>query len=648
MSRIAKILAMVLLLSPVTGLPARAAEVNLDPADPVVAVGDTISVSITVSLDETAGEQLAGGVIDLGYNDGVVEIIAVAIYPYLDFEPDPGSKTGPGLWEDIGFDAFVNDPVSENNLIASVTLEALAAGTSQLAVLGSSRFFSATAEFFPTLNGVSIRVNDPPTANNDSYATAEETTLAIAAPGVLANDKDVENDPLVAVIEAGPSNGSLTLNPDGSFTYTPNVNFVGSDSFTYHAFDGVDNSDVASVSISVGAVNDPPAANHDLYATAEETTLAVDAPGVLGNDTDVEGDSLTALLDAVPANGTLILIPDGSFTYTPNANFAGTDSFTYHASDGQLNSSVAVVTITVAAVNDPPVANNDAFGTNEDTTLSVTAPGVLANDLDAENNTLTAVLDSGPSNGSLTLYVDGSFDYTPNANFVGSDSFTYHAFDGVDDSTTATVSISVGAVNDPPAANSDAYATGEETTLAVAVPGVLGNDTDAEGNWLTALLDGGPAKGLLTLKPDGSFSYVPNVDFSGQVTFTYHANDGTADSNVTTVTIIVNAVNDPPFADAGPDQTVFVGDTIFLDGSWSYDVDGDALNCRWSFVFKPALSTAVLDTTDQLYPTFEVDVPGTYEVQLIVNDGKVDSAPDTVRIGTQNPALPAIYQLLLN
>jgi len=161
MCRILKILIAAVLFSPVPGFWAGAAELTLVPSNPIVAVGGTFAVNITISLDGDAGEQLDGGVIDLGYDDSMVEILDVAIDPYWDFLPDPGSKTGPGQWEGVGFDAFVNQPASGNAVIARITLEALAAGMSQLAVLSSSQFFSATADFSPIVTDVSIRVKGP-------------------------------------------------------------------------------------------------------------------------------------------------------------------------------------------------------------------------------------------------------------------------------------------------------------------------------------------------------------------------------------------------------------------------------------------------------------------------------------------------------
>ena len=156
------------------------------------------------------------------------------------------------------------------------------------------------------------------------------------------------------------------------------------------------------------------------------------APGVLGNDTDFDSSTLTATVvtGSGPAHGTLTFNPDGAFTYNPDANFNGTDTFTYRANDGTAQSNPATVTITVSASNDVPIATADAYSTGEDTALTVNAPGVLANDSDADGNPLTAVLGSGPSHGTLTLNANGSFTYTPTADYNGPDSFTYRASDG--------------------------------------------------------------------------------------------------------------------------------------------------------------------------------------------------------------------------
>src|SRR5262249_19837352 len=154
---------------------------------------------------------------------------------------------------------------------------------------------------------------------------------------------------------AGAGNGAVALNPDGSFTYIPTAGFSGADTFTYQATDGIAPSATTVVTITVSA-NLPPVANGEIYTTNEDTPLTIAAPGLLANDTDPEGASLTAAVVANPTNGTLTLNANGSFTYTPNLNFNGGDSFTYQANDGTANSNVATVTITINPVNDTPVA----------------------------------------------------------------------------------------------------------------------------------------------------------------------------------------------------------------------------------------------------------------------------------------------------
>src|SRR5204863_3584651 len=152
--------------------------------------------------------------------------------------------------------------------------------------------------------------------------------------------------------------------------------------------------------------NDAPVARDDAYQTAEDTPLVLPARGVLANDTDVDGDLLAAALVAGPQHGVLALNPDGAFSYTPAADYNGPDVFTYRAGDGQSLSAVATVTVTITPVNDAPVARDDAYQTAEDTPLVLPARGLLANDTDADGDTLTALLVTGPQHGGVALSLD--------------------------------------------------------------------------------------------------------------------------------------------------------------------------------------------------------------------------------------------------
>ncbi|MGG4444087.1 Ig-like domain-containing protein [Brevibacillus fortis] len=196
-----------------------------------------------------------------------------------------------------------------------------------------------------------------------------------------------------------------------------------------------------------------PVAVDDTYRANEDTQLTVAAPGVLANDTDADGDSLTALLVTDPSKGTLTLNADGSFTYTPHANETGTDTFTYKTNDGKADSNVAMVTVTInpaPPINQVPVAAEDTYSTNENTPLTVATPGVLTNDTDADGDSLTAILVTDPSKGTLTLTADGSFTYTPHANETGTDTFTYKTNDGKADSNMATVTVRIKRIIIPP------------------------------------------------------------------------------------------------------------------------------------------------------------------------------------------------------
>jgi len=266
-----------------------------------------------------------------------------------------------------------------------------------------------------------------------------------------------------------------------------------------------------------------------------------------------------------------------------------------------------MVTITVAAVNDNPIANNDSYDTNEDTTLNVPAPGALSNDTDVEGNPLTAIVVTNPLFGSLTLNPDGSFVYSPNPNFYGTDSFTYKANDEIGDSNVAMVTLTVNPVIDPRVANNDSYTTPQDTPLTVSAPGILGNDTDVDGDSLTAILVNGPAHAIsFTLNPDGSFSYTPVAKFNGTDSFTYKAYDGLAYSEIATVTLTVvpPAVPSPPVLSAPGEGAVGISTTPTL--SWNASPGADSYGLQVSL--DPAFSSTVIDLTGIISTSYTISI----------------------------------------
>lgn len=442
-------------------------------------------------------------------------------------------------------------------------------------------------------------VNDPPVAVDDEYDVDEGGTLNFAAPGVLANDTDVDGPAMNAVLVSGPANdASFVLNADGSFIYVHDGSETTSDSFTYKVNDGIDDSNVATVTITINPINDAPVAVDDNYDVDEGGTL--NGASVLGNDTDAENDTLTATLVSGPANASAFNFnPDGTFTYTHNGGETTSDSFTYKANDGAADSNVATVFITINPVNDPPVAFDDSgYTVNEGGTLN--GSSVLANDTDAENDTLTAILVSGPAHAlSFVLNPDGTFNYVHDGSETTSDSFTYKANDGTDDSNVATVSITITLVNDPPTAVDDTFNTvgntelrvssGSTSTPHVSVSGsVLANDIDGDTPTLTVTaFDATSANGgSVTMAANGSFTYIPPVGSTATDSFNYTVSDGTSTDVGTVFITFTGRVwyvrnNAPagdgrshnPFNTLGAAQTASaIGDTIFVhfgDGTFS-------------------------------------------------------------------------------
>ncbi|HYO76659.1 MAG TPA: Ig-like domain-containing protein, partial [Thermoanaerobaculia bacterium] len=403
---------------------------------------------------------------------------------------------------------------------------------------------------------INVTPNAAPVAQNDTYATSRGGTLTVPAPGVIANDGDPDGDPLSsATVATSPARGAVTLAADGSFTYTHNGSTEPSDTFTYTVSDGLTPSVPASVTINVSASNAPPVAVDDVFHVLNGGTLDVTAPGLFSNDldSDTPQSQWTTTVIAAAAHGVLTVGTGGAFTYVHDGSGAS-DTFTYRVSDGAAQSNVATVTIVVGATNAPPLALADSYTTNEDTTLTVQAPGVLQNDSDPEGVTLTATVVANPSSGTLALNPSGAFVYTPNANANGTDTFTYRVSDGSLFSSVVTVTIAVNAVNDAPVTSNDAYTVAEGGTLTIAAAGVLANDSDIDNATLTVSTAAEPLAGTLTLNANGSFTYVHDGSESSSDTFKYSLSDGTA-SRLGTVTIDVTPVNDDPIATADSKST---------------------------------------------------------------------------------------------
>ena len=369
-----------------------------------------------------------------------------------------------------------------------------------------------------------------PIAVSDAYSTPVNTPLTVAAPGVLVNDTNPTTNPMTATLVTSPASGTLVLNQNGSFTYTPAAAFFGQVAFTYKANNGTD-SNVATVTIRV---NRPPVAVNDATTTQPNTAVTVN---VLANDSDPENQPLTITAVTQGTNGTATVTATG-VVYTPNTNFTGSDTFTYTISDGQVptpGTATGTVTVTVVG-NLPPIANPDSATVAEDGTVTIS---VRTNDTDPEGQPLTIIAVTQGTSGTVTTN-GATVIYKPALNFNGADSFAYTVSDEqtpTPGTAIGTVNVAVTPVNDAPVAVANTYAVNKQISFTIPASGVLANDIDVDGNPLTAFQRSNPS-GTVNLNADGSFTYTTTAGYVGTRVFKYRANDGllnSADVNVTLV-----------------------------------------------------------------------------------------------------------------
>lgn len=453
-------------------------------------------------------------------------------------------------------------------------------------------------------------VNDAPVADAQTLTVAEDSPLSIKLTG-----SDVEGSSLIYTVLNLPGNGTISGTAP-NLIYTPAANFNGTDSVSFRVNDGSANSATASISITVTAVNDAPVATARFLSTTMDTALAVTLAG-----TDAESSPLTYTVVASPLNGSLSGTAP-NLTYTPNASYTGSDSFTYRVSDGVLSSAVVTVAINVGTLNRVPQAHGKSASTMKNKAVSVTLSGT-----DADADALSYRIVNGPEDGTLTG-TPPNVKYTPTAKWTGDDKFTYVVNDGKIDSAVATVNLKVKSTNQKPVATARTATVNQNTAATITVAG-----SDADGDNLSFVVVKQPANGSIS-GTGPNFVYVPESGFKGKDTFTFAANDGTVNSLPATVTItVVNPNNKAPVAVAqslsGPARKVVA---ISLQGS---DADNDKLTFR--VVSQPASGKLTGKGSILKFKpaaTFTGSVSFTY----VANDGSVDSAPATVTITIAPPA----------
>lgn len=470
---------------------------------------------------------------------------------------------------------------------------------------------------------VSINVtatNTDPVAASGSTSGTEDTSV-----NVKLTASDADGDGLTYAIVRNPSNGSVRLKGNRA-TYTPDADFTGADTFTWSATDARGAvSNVATATVNVSAVNDAPVVSDRTSATAEDTddTITLTA-------SDVDSPSpFTYAITSAPTRGTATM-SRGVVTYTPNTNWNGSDSFRYTATDSAgATSAEATVTINVSAVNDAPVAPDQTVeavaGTPKRVKISAT---------DVDSSSLSYRITTAPSNG-VASYAAGVITYTATDTFEGTDTVVWAASDG-SLSDPGTITFNVSQPNHAPTTTATSATVAEDSSVAVTLPA-----TDSDGDPLTFTLIAAPTRGSVTIAGDVA-TYTPNADYYGGDSFRFRANDGTADSNVSEVSITVSAVNDPPVAnDVTATATEDTTTTIRPSAS---DIDSRS-GFTFTVVTQPSRGVALVSGANFLY-TPDDDFTGTDTFTYTANDGEADSAPATVTVTVTGvndaPLAPAI------
>jgi hypothetical protein len=468
-------------------------------------------------------------------------------------------------------------------------------------------------------------VNDIPVANNDFAYTDEDVAVS---GSVALNDTDADAQPLTFTVVTGANHGTFTLNANGSYSYTPNLNWFGMEVIVYSATDPAGASDPANLVIEVGDVNDAPNAVNDVFSTDED--VAVSGNAAL-NDTDAENHLLEYSLLSPVTGGTLIMNLNGTFTFTPAANWFGIVTVTYLAVDLFGLEDTATLTITVNSVNDIPVANNDVAATNEDVTLN---GNVAANDTDADGTPLTFTVITGPANGVFNLNTNGTYSFAPPANWFGVQVITYRATDGAGAFDNATLTITTASVNDTPVVTGETFNTGEDQPFSQSL---ATNDSDVENVVLSYAADGA-SHGVFTLSSNGSFYYAPDQDWHGTEVIAYQATDSGGLSASGTLIIVVDAINDTPQA---VDESQNIGEDMPENGNVALnDSDVDDDNLTYNLLTQPVFGNVVFQPNGSFFYAPFTDFTGTdsFTYQACDDEGACDSATITINVGQANDA----------
>ncbi|WP_418338495.1 retention module-containing protein [Pseudomonas citronellolis] len=485
------------------------------------------------SMDEDDGSA-TGNVLD---NDSDVDnTLSVSSYSVAGFSGNIAAGTGTTI---VGVGSIVIDA----NGHYSFTPDANYHGAVPQITYTTNTGASSTLDI--TVNSA----NDLPVAENANKTTLEDTPVS---GQVVASD--VDGDALTYTLKpgSGPVNGTLVLDSsNGKYTYTPDHDYNGNDSFTVVVGDGQGGTVESVVNITVTAVNDEPVTADNSNTTAEDTAVSGQ---VVASDVDKDPLTYTLKPGSEPQHGTLVLdSSNGKYTYTPDHDYNGNDSFTVVVSDGQGGTVESVVSITVTAVNDAPIAHDDSATIDEDHSVTI---DVLANDTDIDSSSLS-VTGASASHGSVTINQDGTLTYTPDANYGGSDTIVYTISDGDGGTSSASVTVGITPVADAPLLSLDA-SSGHPASTGLTVQTWTGLALGSNGNGIN---------------PDTLQSVIDAAGAPASTSSTNSVSNGSVSAGTATKVsglIFLEAGHTYTFAGVGDDSIrLVVGGTKVAEATWS-------------------------------------------------------------------------------
>ncbi|MEZ8427335.1 tandem-95 repeat protein [Vibrio cyclitrophicus] len=429
-----------------------------------------------------------------------------------------------------------------------------------------------------TTAGITVlEVNDPPVAGPTSYTIDEDSVLTFNESQVLLNASDVEGDvELVGISYDGPD-GIFSVNGDGTCSYAPNENFNGQVQLgvTIRDEDGAEVDTV--INVDVLPINDAPVSGDLAYNVNEDGSITLSQEQLLSQASDVEGQDLTASDLTVDGNATVTANDDGSFTIVPEANFNGDIDIQFNITDG-TDTVQATADLTVNPVNDLPVPQDQQFSIEEDGTLQFTDADLLtgATDIDGDNLTVEGISYTG-GDGVLTDHGDGTYTFAPNENFNGDVNFSFDVSDGTE-TVSANIDVTVTPENDPPVAGSTSYMVNEDNAITISDEQLLANSSDVEGAVSVDSVTYSGTDGVFQDNGDGSYTFLPNENFSGDISLDLIVADEDGSIDETTAGITVLEVNDPPVA--GPTSYTIDEDSVLTFSESQIlvnasDVEGD-------------------------------------------------------------------------